>query len=112
MHILVLYLAASNAQLDDDWSLLQRARGYLIGEIDAANILPYMRKHDVITEKEQMTILKEKDSPRRTEVFLDMLELYPPSAFDTFVEACGEVYPHVYLVLTGDKDDEDFSDDG
>lgn len=101
---------ASAAHLDDDWSTLQRARPYLIKEIDAIKILPYLRSHGVITAKEETSIVREKDQYRRTEAFLDILELYPPGAYDTFVDACGEVYPHVYLALTGDGDN-DYDDD-
>lgn len=100
-----------NAQLDDDWTMLQRARQYLIHEIDAAQIVKYMRDHNALSEDEIRTIMAEPNVQTRTEVFLDMLELHKPEDYDTFVEAVGETYPHVYLTLTGEADDRSDDDE-
>lgn len=92
--------------------MLQRARQYLIHEIDAAQVVKYMRDHNALSEDEVRIIMAETNVQTRTEVFLDMLELHRPEDYDTFVEAVGETYPHVYLTLTGEADDRSDDEEG
>jgi len=39
-------------------------------------------------------------------MLLDWLETKPTSAYHAFVEAVGELYPHIYLELTGSGGDD------
>ncbi|ELU10124.1 hypothetical protein CAPTEDRAFT_187289 [Capitella teleta] len=104
---------ASHACLDDDWSGIHNARPFLIKEVDAVNIIQYMRSHDAIDDEEMALVQKEKDRYKRTEAFLDILEMKPHAFNDIFMDALGETYPHVYLAMSGDKDilDDDDDDD-
>lgn len=88
--------------LEDEWETLHRCREYLISEIDAAKVVSYLREKQVLTVDQERTILGETVKEQRTEIFLDMLEMTPPESYAVFLEAVGEVYPHVYLELSGD----------
>ena len=96
------------ARLDDEWSIIHRNRPYLISQIDAANIAKEMRAKNILTEEQERQIVNDSNVQRRTETFLDFLEMRPPGSYYTFLEAVGEVYPHVYLALTDDGKDDDF----
>jgi len=96
---------ASHAKLDDEWGVLHRYRPYLIAQIDAAKLTPQLRQHQVITEEQERLILADPDCERRTETFLDLLETKPVGEYEKFVEIVGEMYPHVYLALTGADDE-------
>lgn len=93
--------ALNRDKVTDEWGPLHRSRDYLIGEIDAAKIASFMRQRDVLTPEQERAILNDDDEERRTETFLDILEMKPPKAFEDFLEIVGEIYPHVYLELTG-----------
>lgn len=88
--------------VEDEWETLHRWRDYLISEIDAAKIVSYLREKQVLTADQERTIRDETIKEQRTEIFLDMLEMTPPESYAVFLEAVGEVYPHVYLELSGD----------
>lgn len=88
--------------LEDEWETLHHWREYLISEIDAAKVVSYLREKQVLTADQERTIREETVKERRTETFLDMLEMTPPESYAVFLEAVGEVYPHVYLELSGD----------
>lgn len=98
---------ASYAHLDDDWSILHQARPYLIKEIDAGNLLDYLKSHEVLDEDEIRLVQDEKDRYKRTEAFLDVLEMKPQAYYDIFLDSLGEVYPHVYLAMIDDDHDDD-----
>jgi len=40
-------------------------------------------------------------------MLLDRLETNSTDAYNAFVEAVGELYPHIYLVITGSGQDDD-----
>ena len=61
----------------------------------------------VLSSAQQSAILKEPSRERRTAMLLDWLETKSADAYDAFVEAVGELYPHVYLLLTGSDRDDD-----
>lgn len=103
--------SASQAQLEDDWSILHQARPFLIREIDASKILPIMRSEDVIDDQEMALVQGVKEKQQRTEALLDILEMKPQAVYDIFLNALGDVYPHVYLAMTGDYDPLDDDDD-
>jgi hypothetical protein len=99
---------ASDARVDDEWATLHRYRPFLISQIDAAKIATTMRHKDVLTADQEQIILSDPEVSRRTETFLDFLEMKPPEMYSVFVEALGEIYPHVYLTLINDGEDEDW----
>ncbi len=72
--------------------------------MDAERIMPHLEGKEVFTEEEEKTIMDEKDTEKRTEAFLDIIELKTATAYDLFIEALGEVYPHVFLMLTDQQD--------
>ena len=92
-------------------TLLQRARGLLVSEIDAAHVLPLIRKHRLLTADEERIITGEQTAELRTEAFLDILEMKPPEAFDKVCECLADTYPHVYLAIQGEGP-EGSDDDG
>jgi len=99
---------SNNARVDDEWASLHRSRDYLISQIDAAKIAPTLRSKQVLTAEQEQMILNDEKVTRRTETFLDFLEMKPPGTYATFLEVVGEIYPHVYLALTDDGDDDDW----
>jgi hypothetical protein len=99
---------ASEARLDDEWAILHRNREYLISQIDAAKIASTMRAKNVLNEEQEKQILNDPKCDRRTETFLDFLEMKPKGSFAVFLEAVGEIYPHVYLALTNEGGDDDW----
>jgi len=99
---------ANDARVDDEWATLHRYRPYLISQIDAAKIATSLRDKQVLTTEQEQLIINDPQVTRRTETFLDFLEMKPPGTYSTFVEAVGEIYPHVYLTLITDGKDEDW----
>ncbi|KAI0211662.1 hypothetical protein LSAT2_003530 [Lamellibrachia satsuma] len=97
--------------LEEEWSVVQQARSFLMEEIDAATLLPYMRKGNHFDRDEVRKIVRQQGSRTRTETLLDLMEMKPPEVYDSLLEAISECYPHVYLQLTGQGDDDD-DDDG
>jgi len=77
----------------------------LLAQIDAANLVPYL-SGKVLPPSQQTAILREPERERRTAMLLDWLETKPTSAYHAFVEAVGELYPHIYLELTGSGRDD------
>jgi len=100
---------ASGSHLDDEWSELHRVRAYLVKEIDAADVMSYLRKpgKECISESEEKSILRENDREKRTEALMDIIELKNPEVYDVLQNAIGDVYPHVYMALIGDACDDD-----
>ena len=101
-------IAAADFQpkLDDHWSSMHKYRDYLISQIDAGNISAHLRQQNVLTGDQERAILGCSTAERRTETFLDVLELKPPEAYKTFLESISDIYPHVYLELTTEGDDD------
>jgi hypothetical protein len=98
----------SDARVDDEWAMLHRYRPYLISQIDAAKIATSLRDKNVLTVEQEQLILNDPEVTRRTETFLDFLEMKPPGTYPVFVEAVGEIYPHVYLTLITDGNDDEW----
>ena len=44
-------------------------------------------------------VMDAPQGPKQTEVLLDILETKTHTAVDVVVDAIGEVYPHIYLML-------------
>ena len=61
----------------------------------------------IFSGEEEDLIMKTKDPERRTEAFLDIIELKSGTAHEVFIEALGEVYPHIFLMLTDGPGDDD-----
>ena len=61
----------------------------------------------IFTREEEDLIMKTKDQERRTEAFLDIIELKPGTAHKAFIETLGEVYPHIFLMLTDEPGGDD-----
>jgi len=99
---------ASEARLDDEWAVIHRNRDYLISQIDAAKIATALRSKNVLTEDQQQQIINDPSTTRRTETFLDFLEMKPPGTYALFLEAVSEIYPHVYLALTDEAGQDDW----
>ena len=98
-------------KLGDSWGVLESHREYILTEIDAAHIVPTLLDQHVLTHAQAQHILSDPDPRRRTETFLDILELNPPAAFQLFLESISDMYPHVYLELAGDGDEaEDYGE--
>lgn len=96
------------ARADDEWSTLNRCRSSLMAQIDAGKLVPLIAGN-VLSSSQKTAILSEPVRERRTAMLLDWLETKPADAFHAFVEAVGELYPHVYLELTGSgRDDDDW----
>jgi len=93
---------ANHAGLDDEWAILHRNREYLISQIDSSKLIPLMKSKHVLTEDQERQITNDANRARRTETFLDFLEMKPPGTYAAFLEAVGEIYPHVYLELTNE----------
>ncbi|KAK2158667.1 hypothetical protein NP493_1782g00021 [Ridgeia piscesae] len=91
--------------LEEEWSVVQQARTFLMEEIDAATVLPYMRKGNYFNREEVHKVVRQHGSRTRTEALLDLMEMKPPEVYDGLLEAIAECYPHVYLQLTGQGDD-------
>jgi len=100
--------SSNNAGVDDEWATLHRSRDYLISQIDGAKIATSLRNKQVLTADQEQMILNDQQIHRRTETFLDFLEMKPPGTYATFLEVVGEIYPHVYLALTDDGEDDDW----
>jgi len=98
------YLAKGRS--NDEWSAISRCRQYILSQVDAANIVPLLLG-DSLTSSQRSEILNDPVRERRTETLLEMLETKPNSVHHMFIEAIGELYPHVYLELTGKGDDDD-----
>ena len=64
-----------------------------------------MRQH-VLSEEEEQRIGKDGNMERRTEILLDILEMKPSEMYGQFLEIVSDIYPHVYLELTSDGQDE------
>ena len=94
------------ARADDEWSTLNRCRSSLLAQIDAGKLVPLLAGN-VLSSSQKTAILSEPVCERRTAMLLDWLETKPADAFHAFVEAVGELYPHVYLELTGSGRDDD-----
>jgi len=100
--------SSNSARVDDEWASLHRSRDYLISQIDAATIATTLRNKQVLTAEQEQMILNDEKVTRRTETFLDFLEMKPLGTYATFLEVVGEIYPHVYLALTDEGDDDDW----
>ena len=61
----------------------------------------------IFTQDEEDLIVQTKDTERRTEAFLDIIELKTGTAHEAFIETLGEVYPHIFLMLTDGPGDDD-----
>ena len=61
----------------------------------------------IFTQEEEDLIVQTKDAERRTEAFLDIIELKAGTAHEAFIETLGEVYPHIFLMLTDGPGDDD-----
>jgi len=85
-------------------SMLNRHRSTLLAQVDAGKIVPLLKER-VLSSAEQSAILAEPVRERRTGMLLDWIERKPAKAYHAFVEAVGELYPHIYLELTGSGDD-------
>jgi len=101
-------VTGSDARVDDEWATLHRYRPYLISQIDAAKIATSLRDKNVLTPEQEQLIINDPEVTRRTETFLDFLEMKPPGTYPVFVEAVGEIYPHVYLTLITDGAEDDW----
>jgi antitoxin component of MazEF toxin-antitoxin module len=97
---------AAKPTYDDDWSAVNRCRQYLLTQIDGAKIVPLLRA-ELLTPGQRQEILSDPVRERRTEMLLEMLEMKSEAVHHMFVEAVGELYPHVYLELTGKGDGDD-----
>jgi len=100
--------SSNQARVDDEWATLHRSRDYLISQIDAAKIATTLRNKQILTADQEQMILNDPQANRRTETFLDFLEMKPPGTYAIFLEVMGEIYPHVYLALTDEGDDDDW----
>jgi len=98
------YAAKTSARADDEWSTLNRHRSSLMAQIDGGKLAPLLAGH-VLSASQQTAIRSEPERERRTAMLLDWLETKPTDAYHAFVEAIGELYPHIYLELTGRDDD-------
>lgn len=101
---------ADEHQYSGQMTLLQRARDLLVAEIDAAHVVPLVRKYRLLTPEEERTILDDPDTAHRTEIFLDLLEMKSPDAFEKVCDCLADTYPHVYLAIQGEGPEG--SDDG
>lgn len=92
---------------DEEWAALQRIRRYLIDEIDIGSLLDEIRRQNIIDENEKKFLSAIPDKAIRTEAYLDILETKNPEVYDQFLEIIADSYPHVYLTVTGQIEDED-----
>jgi hypothetical protein len=99
--------AANHATTDDEWDAINRMRDYILTQIDGAEILPLLHDPSLLTAEQRSMILNDPVRERRTQSLLDILEMKPIGAYRAFVDAIGELYPHVYLELTGANDNDD-----
>ena len=106
MYTSVWYAESKQARADDEWSTLNSHRSTLLAQIDAAKLVPYLSAK-VLPPSQQTAILREPERERRTAMLLDWLETKSTHAYHAFVEAVGELYPHIYLELTGSGRDDD-----
>jgi len=104
--VFVWYAAAARKQADDEWSTLNRHRSTLLTQVDAGKLVPLLRGK-VLSPSQETAILREPQPERRTAMMLDWLETKTADAYHAFVEAVGELYPHIYLELTGSGQDDD-----
>ena len=86
--------------------MLNRHRSSLLKQIDGGKLVPLL-SGKILSSSQQSAILGEPEAERRTAMLLDWLETESTDAYHTFVEAVGELYPHVYLELTGSGQDDD-----
>jgi len=77
-----------------------------MSQIDGGKLVPLLTGK-VLTSAQQAAIVAEPVRERRTAMLLDWLETKPADAYHAFVEAVGELYPHIYLELTGSGRDDD-----
>lgn len=94
------------ARADDEWSTLNRHRSTLLAQVDGAKLVPLLSSK-FLSPAQQSAILSEPVPERRTAMLLDRLETNSTDAYNAFVEAVGELYPHIYLVITGSGQDDD-----
>jgi len=86
--------------------MLNRHRSTLLAQIDGGKIVPLLGGK-LLSSGQQTAILNEPVCERRTAMLIDCLETKPAAAYHAFVEAVGELYPHIYLELTGTGQDDD-----
>ena len=104
----IFFVTVSPAQIDDEWATVRKARKFLIKEMDAERVMPHLTGKQVFTDDEERQIMRSKDPEKRTEALLDILECKSSNVYEMFIEMMGEVYPHIYLMLTdhGQEDDD------
>ena len=86
--------------------MLNLHRSSLLAQIDGGKLVPLLGEK-VLSHSEQKAIQAEPARERRTAMLLDWLETKSTDAYHAFVEAIGELYPHIYLELTGSGGDDD-----
>ena len=86
--------------------MLNRYRHLLMSQIDGAKVAPLLPE-SVLPRTHLNAIISDQDIERRTAMLLDWLETKSTDAYHAFVDAIGELYPHIYLELTGSGQDDD-----
>merc|ERR1711983_314909 len=87
---------------------LARNRGMIVRTLDVALIMEDMRRAKVLDDKDEQYIMDDPRRRQRTARFLDVLEFKKTSAFETFLDVIGDLYPQLYLQLVEwDGDDGD-----
>ena len=66
-----------------------------------------LQEKEVLGEMELRQIRNVKNRQRRCETFLDIIETKESLAYEAFLEAVSKLHPNIYLILTGNKDEED-----
>ena len=92
-------------KLEDEWATLQRAREFLIDEIDATHLVPNLRKANILDDEDVDIIMHEYSLGRRNEAFLDIIETRDAAAYSVFLEVLSDLYPHLYLIISGQEID-------
>jgi len=71
-------------------------------------MVPLLDAAGLLTADQRRMILEDPNRERRSQSLLDLLETkYDGNAYKAFIDAIGELYPHVYLELTGEGGDDD-----
>ena len=89
-----------------EWVRFERHRETFTQTIDVTKVMPQMSRSDAFTLRDEETLMSEPRPRQRAVKLLEMVERRGPLALDAFMEAIGEYYPHLYMLLIDDEEDD------
>lgn len=91
----------------DEWSQVRFYRDYLVKELNCDKILALIEEKEILGEMELRQIRSVKNRQRRCETFLEIIETKESLAYEVFLDAVSQLHPNIYLILTGNKEEDE-----